>query len=323
MAERISERDSDALYFVKSVAILASVAAHVSTVDLATPVIGFFTRAWDMFSCVSVGAFLIIGGIFYTRTPGDTVRFWKRKAKSMILPWIFCGLLTFGYRAIYVESTVLDLVCWLFGYGSWLYYVTIHLLMLALFKPIHRCVPALWGCVALTAIQLLLKTRGEGIPFFLDSDYLNPLHWVGFFALGILLRRQGLRLSKVFFAGCALVQAVAVVVVYRGWIYNYFHILNAVYSVSAFFVLFAIGRRLSGSRVSGLVREIGVSTYCIYLLHVLIVLPILRRIPGVTFKAIFGPVLGMIIMMLLIELGKFITAKLPFGDKLRALVGVR
>lgn len=323
MPERISERDSTALYFVKSMAILASVAAHVSTIDQSTPVIEFFTRAWDMFSCVSVGSFLIIAGILYTRTPGDSCSFWKRKAKSMILPWLFCGMLTYGYRAIFEESSLLGLIWWLSGYSSWLYYVTIHLLMLALFKPIHKCVPALWGCVAVTAAQLFLHTKGSAIPFFLDNEYLNPLHWVGFFALGILLRRQGLRLSKGFFAGCALVLAVFAVVVYRRWIYSYFHILNAVYSVSAFFVLFAIGRWLAGTGIRKYIREIGACTYCIYLLHMLIVPPILRRIPGVTFKAIFGPVIGMIVMMLLIELGKWITGKLPFGDKLRALVGVR
>ena len=195
--------------------------------------------------------------------------------------------------------------------------------MLAFFKPIHKSAPALWTCVAVTVVQLVLKTRGGGVPAPFGSDYLNPLHWMGFFALGILLRRQGLRLRKGFLAGCAAVLAVTSVIVYRRWIYDYFHILNMAFSVSAFFVLFAVGRWLSDTRLRGGIREVGSSTYCIYLLHMQIVPPILRRIPGDTFKAIFAPIIGMMIMMLLIELGKYITAKLPFGDKLRALVGVR
>lgn len=323
MPERLSEKDSMALYFVKVMAILASVAAHVSIMDLSTPVNAFFTRMWDMVSCISVGGFLIIGGILYTRPPGDSRSFWKRKATTMILPWLFCGLLTYGYRAIYEESSLLGLAYWLIGKGTWLYYVTIHLLMLLLFKPIRENVPALWACVAVTAVQLVLKTKGGGVPSPFDSDYLNPLHWIGFFALGVLLRRQGLRLSKWFLGLCAVVLAVTSVIVYRRWIYNYFHILNAAFSVSAFFMLFALGRRLAGSRLCGLVREIGASTYCIYLLHMTIVPPILRRIPGATFKAIFAPVIGMAVMMLLIEIGKWITSKLPFGDKLRAMVGLR
>lgn len=323
MPERISEKDSMALYFVKTMAILASVAAHVSVMDLSTPVNAFFTRMWDMVSCISVGGFLIIGGIFYTRTPGDSRSFWRRKAGSMILPWLFCGMLTYGYRAIYEPSSLLGLVYWLIGKGSWLYYVTIHLLMLVLFKPIHRNVPALWGCVAVTVVQLLLKTGGGGVPSPFDSDYLNPLHWIGFFALGILLRRQGLRFEKKFLLGCAVVLAVSSVVVYRRWIYNYFHILNMVFSVSAFFVLFALGRLLADTGLRKAIRAIGVSTYCIYLLHMQIVQPILRRIPGDTFKAVFAPVIGVAVMMVLIDLGKWITEKLPFGQKLRALVGLR
>jgi len=323
MSERISERDSTALYFVRSVAILCTLAGHLVTVDLSTPAIGFITRVWETVANVSVVSFLITAGILYTRTPGDSVRFWKRRAKTIILPWLFCGMLTYGYRAIYEPSSLLGLVCWLFGYGSWLYYVTMYLLLMVLFKPIHKCVPALWTCVAITAIQLVMKTKGGGIPFFLDSEYLNPLHWIGFFALGILLRRRDLRLSRGFFAGCALVLAVVSVVVYRRWIYNFFHIYNAIFTVSAFFVLFAIGRCLAGTGIRRYVQKIGESTFCVYLLHLLILPPILRRIPGVAFKAFFAPFLGLSIMLLLIELGRFITAKLPFGDKLRMLVGVR
>lgn len=323
MPERLSQKDSMALYFVKTMAILASVAAHVSIMDLSAPVNAFFTRMWDMVSCISVGGFLIVGGILYTREPGDSRSFWTRKAKTMILPWLFCGLLTYGYRALYEPSSLLGLVYWLIGKGTWLYYVTMHLFMLVLFKPIYKHVPALWACVAVTVVQILWKTRGGGVPSPFGSDYLNPLHWVGFFALGILLRRQGLRLKKWFLWGCVVVLAVTSVIVYRRWIYDYFHILNMAFSVSAFFVLLALGRRFADSRLRGLFREIGASTYCIYLLHMLFVPPILRRIPGETFKAIFSPVIGLAIMMLLIGIGKYITGKLPFGQKLRALVGLR
>lgn len=323
MPEKLSEKDSAALYFVRVIAILTSVAAHVSIIDTSTPTIGFFTRMWDMLSCISVPAFLIAGGILYARTAGDSVSFWKRKATSIVLPWLFCGFLTYGYRAIYEGGSLLGLFYWVLGNGSWLYYVTMYVIILALFKPIHQSVPMLWGCVAVTAIQFVLKAHGGGIPSPLDNNYLNPLHWIGFFALGVLLRRQGLRLSKMFFAVCAAIVVAAGIVVYRKWIYDYFHILNAAFTVSAFFVLFAVGRWIAGTRLRDRIREIGTYTYCIYLLHMPIVLPILRRIPGVTFKAIFSPVIGMLVMILLIRLGIWITKKLPFGDKLRMLVGLR
>lgn len=320
MPERLSERDSTALYFVKAMAIFASVAAHVSTIDLTTQLGGLVTRFWDMFSCISVGNFLIAAGILYTRTPGDSAAFWKRKFRSMGIPWLFCGTMTYVYRLLCgVPGSLAEYGCWMLGHGSWLYYVTLHLLMLAVFKPIWRSAPALWCCVLVNAIQLLWRP----IPAPLGNDYLNSFNWFGFFALGILLRRQGLRFSRGFLLVVAGVLAVSAGAVYHRWIYTYFHILNAVYSVSAFFLLFALGRRLAGTRLAGGIREVGTSTYCIYLLHMFVLLPLFRRIPWEGFKTLFSPVLGMVIMMLLIRLGKYITGKLPFGDKLRLLVGLR
>lgn len=320
MPEKIQEPDSTALYFVKAMAIFASVAAHVSQIDLTTPLGGYVTRFWDMFSCISVGNFLIAAGFLYTRAPGDTGDFWKRKWHSMIIPWLFCGSLTYAYRWVCGEPcNLLGFGYWLLGNGSWLYYVTLHLLMLALFKPFWQSVPVLVGCVALNVLQLLHPF----VPDPFGNEYLNPANWVGFFALGILLRRQGLRFSRGFVAGAAAVLLVSACIVYHRWIYSYFHILNALYSVSAFFVLFALGRKLAGTRLGKPVRLIGSDTYCIYLLHMFVLLPVFRHLPLPGLKTLLSPVLGMAIMLLLIRLGKWITRKLPFGDKLRALVGLR
>lgn len=320
MPERIQEPDSTALYFVKAMAIFASVAAHVSLIDTTTALFGYVTRFWDMFSCISVGNFLIAAGILYTRVPGDTGAFWRRKFRSMVVPWLFCGSLTYAYGVLNGQpGSLLGLGNWLLGNGSWLYYVTLHLLMLILFKPFWQNVPMLVGCVALNVLQLLHPF----VPDPFGNEYLNPANWVGFFALGILLRRQGLRFSRGFVAGAAAVLLVSGGIVYHRWIYSYFHILNAFYSVSAFFVLFALGKKLTGTRLEKPIRVIGSDTYCIYLLHMFVLLPIFRHLPLPWLKTLLSPVLGMAIMLLLIRLGKWITGKLPFGDKLRALVGLR
>lgn len=324
METKLSSRDSTALYFVRVVAILSSVAAHVSVIDLSTPLSAFATRAWDQFSCVSVGAFLICAGILYTRAPGDSRPFWRRKWGSMVVPWLFCGCLTYGYRCLAgVPGSLPELARWLLGHGSWLYYVTIHLIMLALFKPLWDKPAALWTCLGITVAQLTLKARGGGLPSPLGNDYLNPLHWMGFFALGVLLRRRGLRFSRWEKGVWALVCMVSTLVVFRRWIYDYFHIWNFLFSVSAFFVLLELGRRLADTRLANPIRWAGSCTYCVYLLHMLIVPPILRRIPLENLKYLLSPIIGLALMLTLIALGQWITKKLPFGKILRNLVGVR
>lgn len=324
METKITPRDSTALYFVKVMAILASVAAHVSVIDTSTPLTAVATRLWDQFSCVSVGSFLICGGILYTRTPGDTAAFWKRKAGTMVLPWLFCGCLTYGYRLLAgVPGSLSGLAMWLLGHGSWLYYVTIHLTMLALFKPLWQKPAALWGCLGLTMVLLSLKALGYALPSPLGNDYLNPLYWMGFFALGVLLRRWGLHMGRGFLLGCAAVWAVSATVVYRRWIYDYFHIYNFLFSVSSFFLLLHLGQRLGDTRLAGAIRWAGSCTYCVYLLHMFVLMPILRRIPLEMLKLLLSPVMGLAIMLALIALGQWVTARLPFGGRLRALVGLR
>lgn len=326
MYERLSATDSGALYFVKAFAILAAVAAHASTIVDAPAISSLITRMWDMVSTVSVGNFFMVGGILYVRTAGDTATFWKKKAKHLVLPWLFCAFATCTLRGILgVPSDFSGYVRWILGIGTWYYYVTVYVFLLAFFKPIFSCVPALWTCVAVTAVSLWLRAQYVQIPvdLWLKSEYLNPMYWVGFFALGILLRRTGLRMKKRFVAGAFLVFAVSAVVVYRNWIYTYFHIVNFVYSISAFVVLLSLGRWLAGTRLLSPIKWVGSSTYCIYLLHMQIVQPIARRLPPTPLCYLLAPVIGVGVMIVLIELGKWLTRRLPFGDTLRLLVGLR
>lgn len=326
MPERISQRDSSALYFVKAFAILAAVAAHASDIDETTALTAFFTRMWDMVSCISVGNFFIVGGILYTRTPGDSRSFWKKKGLYLVLPWIFCAVLTCTVRGLFgYPSNFLGYIRWTLGIGTWYYYVTVYVFFLAMFKWIHNSVPALWACVGITVVSVTLRALFVEIPLdgILQSEYLNPMYWVGFFALGILLRKNGLKLCKWLVVTCFAVFAVSAVVVYRNWIYNYFHIINFIYSVSAFVVLLTLGRVLAETRASGCIRWIGSSTYCVYLLHMQIVQSVVRKLPKTDLFQLLGPIISLAVMLLLIELGKLLTRKLPFGEKIRMLVGLR
>lgn len=326
MPERISERDSYALYFVKAFAILASVAAHTSLIKDTTAFTAVVTRIWDMVSTISVGNFFIVGGILYTRRKGDSASFWKRKGLYVVLPWLFCATLTCTYRAVMGHpSDLLGYIRYVLGIGTWYYYVTMYLFLMVFFKLIHNHVPALWGCIAVTVVSLTLRAKYIEIPLdkLVQSEYLNPMYWVGFFALGILLRRNGLRLNRWLVAACFVIFPVAAVVVYRNWIYTYFNIINFIYSTSAFVVLLTLGRWIAGTPGKRAAKWIGSATYCVYMLHMPLAQIFLRRIPDCDLKELLGPVLGLAFMMLLIEAGKWVSRKLPFGDKLRLLVGLR
>ena len=86
MTQKLNHTDSQALYFVKAVAIFSAVAAHASVIDTSTQASTVITCLWDIFSSLSIGSFLITGGILYSRAPGDSAGFWKHKAITLLLP---------------------------------------------------------------------------------------------------------------------------------------------------------------------------------------------------------------------------------------------
>lgn len=321
----LSSTDSTALYFVKAYAILVVIAAHISFISYETPLRNVVTRLWDMLSTTGVGSFLIVGGILYIRAPGDSLRFWSRKAKSLILPWIFCFLLTSLYRALrgHIDAPAEYLRAFL-GLNSTMYFISMYVFCLGFFKLVGSGTLVLVGCIALSAAALAAAPRCPGgMLRELLTSHVNPVNWIGFFALGILLRKRGLRWHKGW-NWAALLTAVAIgIPVFRNNIFTYFHIFNTIFSVSVFFLLFSLGRKIAATSLEQPVRRIGQSTYCIYLLHIVCLAPIPGWIPDSIWKDVFLPVVGLAVMMLLIELGSWITRRLPFGETLRNLVGLR
>jgi uncharacterized membrane protein len=58
MNQKLSQTDSQALYFVKAIAIFSVIAAHSSVIDTTTEASSMITSLWDIFSCLSIGCFL-------------------------------------------------------------------------------------------------------------------------------------------------------------------------------------------------------------------------------------------------------------------------
>lgn len=326
MPKKICPTDSSALYFVKAFAILAVVAAHTSVISYGTPLRLLITRMWDLVSTTSVGCFFLVGGILYQRAPGDSKRFWKRKLDSLIIPWVFCFALINLYRAVRGHvNTPFEYLMQFLGFGSWLYYISMYVFCLAFFKLICRNTAALVGCAAVSMAALLAETFcGEDMALYaVLASYMNPINWIGYFALGILLRKGELRWGKAVTILCLVTAVIFGAAEYLGGYFNYFNIYNFLFSVSVFFLLFAAGRSLASTKLEKPIRRIGSSTYCIYLLHITCLAPIPGKLPNALWKDILMPILGLAIMMILIELGTWITQKLPSGEKIRMLVGLR
>jgi surface polysaccharide O-acyltransferase-like enzyme len=145
---------------------------------------------------VCVVMFFIISGYYFNPVKyGSLGAFLKPKVTSVLIPWLFFG--TF----VYVESALvmhkgLGLLAYgkfLLGHGSYLYYLTVLILCyVAYFYGVKKgrlhglCAVSLLVTVA--SLQLTAWGAWDVTRIGL-TDYLNPLNWIGYFCIGVWLKR--------------------------------------------------------------------------------------------------------------------------------------
>lgn len=326
----ISARESIAIDVIKSISILSVITMHVVTISDAGVFIKLISSLWSMFGRVGVVSFFIIGGYLYNFSQSDGKVFWKKKFFRIILPWFFCATLTFVVRIILNPSfELMDYVKWVIGSGTWYYYVTIYTFFLLVFTWFCKNDKVLFFFIGLQFLSLMLYSFGfpttmQGL--FL-TDYLNPLHWIGYFSAGILIRRYRVDLKLLKNRKITITVSTVALILCAGLqyvldIYTYFHVVSMVFCVSAFVLIAAFSYRIANMQSATFLSRIGRSSYCIYLLHMQIVQGIIFNLPDSIVKDIFSPVIGLAIMTVLVFVGILICDKLPFGERIKMLVGL-
>ena len=322
---KLSVRDSLAIDCIKAFAILSVIAAHTVVLDASTTFTDIVTSIWTIFSRVGVVAFLIVGGFLYSRKDRDGKSYWKKKFLRIILPWFICSAITYAIGIIGGnELSVLGYIKWIFGYGTWYYYIVIYVFFLLIFKWFYKSTSVLCVLVGIQVLTLMLNTFGVNIT--LGVDYLNPLFWIGYFALGILIRRYRLdkkisRNNVVLIISIVLSIGVTTVMHIYG-IYTYFSLITMVNCISVSLILYRVAYFIAKTKIATVTRYIGVSTYCIYLLHMQIVQTAIGLIPASGVTYLFAPFIGLAIMMVIIFIANMVCKKLPFGDKLKMCFGL-
>jgi hypothetical protein len=277
---------------------------------------------------VGVIIFFIVGGFLYKREVGDSRSFWKKKCVRIIIPWMICSTAT--YIVTIVSGRDLSIggyLKWIFGSGTWYYYVVIYTLFLALFKWFYDKDIALYCLIGVQCLALAMASFGATPAshgsFF--TDYLNPLYWIGYFALGILIRKHRwdflIRKRRLIIAAVCL-GAISAYLLGTYRIFTYFHIITSVFCVSATVIIAAVAYKAATKCWAAHIGRIGTYSYCVYLLHMQIVQGIIKRIPEGVLKLVFSPLIGLGTMIVLISVGLFICGKLPFGEKVKSVVGL-
>ena len=329
MNNKLSARESLAIDALKAFAILSVIAAHTVLLDMSSDFSSIVTGIWSVFRVVGVPVFLIVGGFLYSRRDGDSKVFWKKKFFRIFLPWVLCSAITYVIGIVGGNTpSIYGYIKWVLGFGTWYYYIIVYLLFLILFKYIYMNNIALIFTLVIQLVALTINTFQ--IPIGLENIayewyYLNPLFWIGYFSLGILIRRYRTDVklrSKLSLIVALLVMLVASAIKYIYGIYTYFSLITMINCLAIAVVLWNLSYFIAKTKISSFVRTIGVSTYCIYLLHMQIVQTAVGLLPACGITYLFAPFIGLTIMMIIIYIANWFCDKLPFGDKLKMSFGL-
>ena len=328
--EKITNKVSDTIYCIKAFAILSVIAAHVNTLVDKNLMEKCITSIWMIIGQIGVICFFILGGFLYTRNSNDNKYFWKKKFKKLIIPWIICSTITYFVNLILCNKSInlFEYIKWICGSGTWYYYITVFLICLFIFKYLYKSNRLLILIIIINIISIFFKTIGiqTNIEWSFMTDYLNPLNWIGFFSFGIIMRKY--RIDKkicnnqIIFIISILLMLTTTYIMIEKQIFTYFHILSVINSVASFFVIYKISYYLTDYKIINYLKQIGCSTYCIYLLHMHIVQYIAIFLPKSIIMYILLPIFSLLTMMIIIQIGKYICNKIPYGKFIKNIVGL-
>lgn len=160
-------------------ALLSIVSAHMFFPGTFSTVI--LSRA----GTVGVVVFLIMSGYFYRPHKfSNLCRLIKTKFVSLCVPWFVLGTCTWIYKSIMIPDycTITQLIKWIIGNGSYLYYMSVLVLCFLIFYKVKNGIKILALLATMLSNMLTASGTMEPILFFLKiNNYLNIFNWIGFF----------------------------------------------------------------------------------------------------------------------------------------------
>lgn len=308
------EKTSKTLYVIKAFAILFTITAHMSfsqeyfLADTIRTAIGQ----------IGVPTFFIVSGYFYSRKPGDNKSFWLKKFKNLFIPWLIFSIIIFSLSEFVFGTPgnlIVDFLCTLTGISSIFWYLTVMCIIMFLFYYIKKD-SILYACIAISIVSVLAS--GISIIIF-DANYINQFfnifNWIGFFALGMLLRKKDL-LKKLIsplitvISGVLMALFVAIAGIRGEVIHAYVDITSLFIEISGFLFFLNISYLLSDCN---LLVDIGKKSFFVYLMHIQTVGIINTRLPYNVLFFILRPVIGLAVCYVVAVVFKFMLNKLKLG----------
>ena len=305
-----------------AMAILSIVSAHITIRSSE-----MLANLYAAIGSIGVVLLLIKAGYYFKSYPFAVLV--KKKFVSVILPWAILGSLVFVVNTILTSGifNIVDLLLWLVGYKTYLYFVIVLLLCFLLFYKNNTV--TLISAIAINAISLVLTACGVMDPIIEAlhiTNYLNILNWIGFFAIGILLSRVNeeklysfIKSTRLIWIGISL--AGTVFITLSGYRVGYFSSFGWLYEIIS--TLSILGLCTFGFMENKLLSGISSYGYAIYLLHMMFI-GVLGKVYNqhIVLTAIANIIVCLFICFILYA-GNYIATKIKLGKIYGTIIGLR
>lgn len=278
------------IYIIKSLAILSVVSAHCYMLPLGQKGFSqYCALLMRNFGTVGVLCFFIMAGYLYHPEKYSARQLIINKIKTIVLPWFVagcCAVIINGYKPFIAIPYIL-------GYRSMLYYLPMLIVCFIIFyfsimRQKYICIGMIIVTFASTIWFYDLFYQVLLTPFGIDPEewrgYLNPLNWLGYFALGVVAQTEIKRWKKYLYnrlTGILTSVVFVITIVYQltiGSPGSYFYgggclLIRVSGTILMFFAANLFAKKIENrdSFIAKWFTEIGKDSYSIYLWHSLIV----------------------------------------------------
>lgn len=306
----------------KAVAILTVISAHI-TIRTSSVLANFYSAIGS----IGVILFFISAGYYFKKEHPMVML--KKKSKTVVLPWAILGTLVYVINTFLSKGAfgVISYIEWMLGYKTYLYFVIVLLICFILFY--YNNIVTQICAVLVTATSLILTNLGildKVLETLHITNYQNVFNWVGFFALGLLLRRTKpqilFNIIKRTREVALILSAIATILIsFLGYKVGYFSPLGWLYEiVSVWSILGLCTYSFMYNKVTVSISE---TSYAIYLLHMAFV-----GVLGKIFKihiifSIPANLIALAFTWLLILGMAFVAQKIKLGKLYSTCLGLR
>lgn len=295
---------SRTFYALRGIAIISVAYAH--SLSLSNELL---QRLGGICGLFGVPVFLFCSGFWFKRDKFRTLL--PKLLKNIISPWVIWGCIGFLITVCLgaLNGNLYNLVMFLFGHGTWLYYIPVYVIIRLCFNCKELSDGGLVMIMFLSLLMNAITWLSPSAQSWLSpycTPWQNPLNWAGFFSLGILFKHHnivdklisGSRCSFILYSFVFVSLFIATLIVPIK--INYWNPVAIPLQYASIPVSLICTYVIGGGK---LLQLLGRNSLLLYLIHIQIGIALANRIFAITVVSEVVVLLVKPMMVLLITLG--------------------